>query len=251
MTRPTLDVAGVSIAFDGIQALAEVSLELAAGEILGLIGPNGAGKSTLVNVISGFVVPDAGAISVDGHAITGADPADIVKRGVARSFQGVRPYASLTVLENLEVSAVATGLGRREARARAVTLLGEFGLGRRQAAQAGSLPAGEQRRLAVLRALATQPRFALLDEPAAGLNDAESEELVAFVRRIREDFGCGVMLIEHDMRVIMPLCDRIHVLNYGRTIASAEPAAIRADPAVIAAYLGGAAPADADPLELR
>ena len=229
---------GITVQFDGLRALSDVDLVLNPREILGLIGPNGAGKTTLVNVLSGYVKPTRGRVLLEGRDVTGTTPSTRVRKGLARSFQGTRLFRALTVLENVEAGVLARGVGRSQARGRALSLLARFGLEGRVKQRAGLLPAGDQRRLGVARALAVEPRFLLLDEPAAGLNEVESGELVDTIRTIRDEFGCAILVIDHDMRVIMPLCERIQALSFGRTIAIAAPEAIRSDPAVIAAYLG-------------
>jgi branched-chain amino acid transport system ATP-binding protein len=233
-----LRTVGVTVEFEGLRALDAVDLELAHGGILGLIGPNGAGKTTLVNVMTGFQTPTRGDVRLGPVDLTRLAPHRLVREGVARSFQGGRPFSGLTVLESVEVAAVGSGKSRAEARELARSLLNRVGLVAKAGARASTLPYGDQRRIGVVRALATGPAFLLLDEPAAGLNEAEADELVAAIRRIRDDFGCGVLLIEHDMRVVMGLCERIHVLDYGRTISVGTPAEVRRDERVIEAYLG-------------
>ena len=231
--------------FGGLTALEDVDLSLAPGELLGLIGPNGAGKTTFVNVLTGFQRADAGSVRLGEQDVTGW-PADRIGRaGVARTFQAVRLFGGLSVQENVELAAVAAGWPRAEARQRAGELLAWLGLDRHAAARADSLPYGEERRIGIARALAGRLRFLLLDEPAAGLNESEADELVETIACIPERFGCGVLVIEHNMRLIMALCRRIQVLEQGRTIAIGTPAEVRADAAVRRAYLGvdaGAAP---------
>lgn len=237
-----LVVEGVSVHFDGLRALDGIDLELPQGEILGLIGPNGAGKTTLVNVVSGFQRPTDGTVRIGVTVLTRLPAHKIARTGVARSFQGGRPFPELTVGESVEAAALGAGRRRRrEARRMVGDLLRRVQLEHREHERAGSLPFGEERKLGVVRALAAQPTFLLLDEPAAGLNEREADELVLAVRAIRDDFGCGVLLIEHDMRVVMGLCERIQVLDYGKTIANGPPDRVRRDPLVIEAYLGTAA----------
>ena len=236
-----LEAQGVTVRFEGVTALEEVDLAIESGDILGLIGPNGAGKTTLLNVISGFVEEEAGKVLLDSLDITGWTAEARARAGLGRSFQAVRLFESLTVLENLETGALCRGgKRRREAAEAALALLARVDLAHVAGREARTLPAGDRRLIGVLRARGTDPDFLLLDEPAAGLNEAESDELVSAIRRIRDDFGCAVLIVDHDMRVIMPLCERIQVLNFGRTIALGDPDEIRADPAVVEAYLGTA-----------
>jgi ABC-type branched-subunit amino acid transport system ATPase component len=236
--QEALSTREISVVFGGLVAVNEVDLSLAKGEILGLIGPNGAGKTTLLNAISGFVKTSNGSVSLRGRDITNWSADRRARNGLARSFQGTRLFGNLTVLENVEAGALGGGLRRRPARARAEQLLTRTGLANYRNGQARTLSAGDQHRLGVMRALALNPAFLLLDEPAAGLNEVESDELVHTVRWIRDTFECGILIIDHDMAVIMPLCERIQVLNYGTTICIGTPDEVRADSAVIEAYLG-------------
>ncbi len=231
----------VSVRFGGLVANDDVSLAIAPGELLGLIGPNGAGKTTLVNILSGFQRPHSGAIRLAGSDMTGRKPGAFARAGIVRSFQAVRLFRGLTVAENVEVGLVGRGLGRAEARRRSLALLADFDLLHRAAQPATALSYGEERRAGLARALALEPRFLLLDEPAAGLAATEAEELKRSILSIRDRHGCGILVIEHNMALVMSLCDRIHVLSGGRTIASGRPDEIRADPAVRTAYLGSAA----------
>jgi branched-chain amino acid transport system ATP-binding protein len=228
----------IRVHFVGVKAVDGVDLQLRSGEILGLIGPNGAGKTTLVNALTGFQKPTDGRVFLDNVEITGWAPHRIGRRGLGRTFQGVRVFRELTAFENVQLGALGVGASRKEARRRATELLGRMHLGDRADRKAGTLAYGDERRIGLLRVLAMVPAFLMLDEPAAGMNEAESDDLMTAVGEIRDEFGCGVLVIEHDMRVIMGLCERIQVLDYGRTISLGTPAEIQGDPAVIAAYLG-------------
>ena len=229
---------GISLAFSGLRVLKGLELELAPGEALGLIGPNGAGKTTLVNVLSGFQSPDSGNVLLDGAAVTGWSPERLARAGLGRTFQAALPFAGLTVVESIAVGAMGVGVGRRRAVEIAADVLGRLRLGDQAQSPAGLQPPGNQRLLGIARALATGPRYLLLDEPAAGLDDEECGELVAILRGVIEDFGCGVLLIEHDMNVVMDLCSRVQVLDDGETVAVGTPQEVQADPAVVEAYLG-------------
>jgi branched-chain amino acid transport system ATP-binding protein len=230
----------VTRSFAGIHALRGVSLELHRHEVVGLIGPNGAGKTTLVNVLTGFDFPSTGTVELAGRDITSWTPHRRGRIGLARTFQHSRSFAGLSVRENVEVAALGAGAGPREARRRADELLGLLGLGTNDARPAGTLAHGDERKLGVARALATQPRFLLLDEPAAGLPEGEVPEFAAVVRSVRDDHAAGVLLIDHNMALVMQVCDRIHVLDQGRALAEGTPAEIRANLDVAAAYLGEA-----------
>jgi branched-chain amino acid transport system permease protein len=229
---------GVSLAFAGLQVLEDVDLVLEPGEALGLIGPNGAGKTTLVNVLSGFQAPDSGTVSLEGVDVTGRSPARLARAGLGRTFQAALPFPDLSGLESVAVGAMGMGIGRRRAVAVAADVLGRLDLLDQATLPAGSLPPGSQRLLGIARALAIGPRYLLLDEPAAGLNEAECEQLVAILRSVLSDFGCGILLIEHDMSIVMPLCSRVQVLDDGKTLRIGTPEEVRADPAVVQSYLG-------------
>jgi len=234
----TLRASSVSRSYAGVKALRGVTLELRRGEVVGLIGPNGAGKSTLVNVLSGFDHPDEGTVLLGERDITRWTPHRRGRSGLARTFQHSHAFRSLTVRENVEVAALGVGAGPRRAAERADSLLAALGLTDYEGAAAASLAHGDERRLGVARALATEPRFVLLDEPAAGLPEAELPEFAAAVRSVRDEHGAGVLLIDHNMALIMEICDRIHVLDQGTTLAEGAPAEIRANLDVAAAYLG-------------
>jgi branched-chain amino acid transport system ATP-binding protein len=237
----SLRAAGVSRAFAGVQALRDVTLELHRHEVVGLIGPNGAGKSTLVNVLTGFDFPDEGEVELEGRDVTRWRPHKRGRAGLSRTFQRSRSFRSLTVRENVEVAALGVGAGPREARRRAETLLDSLQLVPYADAPAGSLPHGDERRLGVARALATEPRFVLMDEPAAGLPEAEVPAFADVVRSVRDDHDAGVLLIDHNMALIMGVCDRIQVLDRGLTLAEGTPSEIRGNLDVAAAYLGESA----------
>src|SRR5262245_16169843 len=236
-----LRAAAVSRAFEGVQALRDVTLELHRREVVGLIGPNGAGKSTLVNVLTGFDFPDGGSVELEGRDVTRWRPDRRGRAGLARTFQHSRSFRSLSVRENVEVAALGVGAGPRDARRRADGLLESLQLDGYENAPAGSLPHGDERRLGVARALATEPRFLLMDEPAAGLPEAEVPAFAEVVRSVRDDHDVGVLLIDHNMALIMGVCDRIQVLDQGRTLAEGSPTEIRGNLDVAAAYLGESA----------
>ncbi len=241
----SLEARDIRVHIRGVKAVDGVDLTLSEGEIVGLIGPNGAGKTTLVNVLSGFQQATSGVVSVNGEDVTRWTPSAIAQAGVVRTFQDVRLFPSLTVFENVEVAAVAAGAPRRGARALASELLARFQLAHRRDFPAGGLTHGVERRLAIARALAARPRFLLLDEPAAGLDEGESDELVGALAAIRDAFALGLLVIEHDMRLIMQLSERIQVLDQGKTIAMGTPEQVRSDPSVLTAYLGASAGARA------
>jgi branched-chain amino acid transport system ATP-binding protein len=234
----SLRALGVSRSFEGIEALADIDLELAPGEVVGLIGPNGAGKTTLVNLLTGFDLPSRGRITLGGTDITRWPPYRRGRAGLARTFQHGRLFRDLTVRENVEVAALGTGSSAREARRRAGELLDLLGLAARADDAAGLLPHGDQRKLGVARALALRPRFVLMDEPAAGLHEAEIPAFAEVVRFVHTEFGAGVLLIDHNVALIMDVCDRVHVLDRGTTLAEGTPAEIRRNLDVATAYLG-------------
>jgi len=229
-----LVVNSVTKTFAGLTALGDVSLSLAPGEILGLMGPNGSGKSTLVNVISGVLTPDSGHVVVDGRDVTGKSSYTIARAGISRSFQTVRLFRALTVRDNI-AAVVRGGAGLDRT---VEGLMTRLRISHLADEKAGGLAYGLQRRVEIARALATDPRYLLLDEPAAGLNDVESDDLESIIRQVVDEFGCGVLIIDHDIRLITRLCHRLHVLSGGRTLAEGDPQIVRTDPEVVRAYLG-------------
>ncbi|HWE83285.1 MAG TPA: ABC transporter ATP-binding protein [Gaiellaceae bacterium] len=234
----SLRALGVSRSFQGLQALQDVDLDLGPDEVVGLIGPNGAGKTTLVNLLTGFDLPSSGRIELGDREITRWPPHRRGRAGLARTFQHGRLFRELTVRENVEVAALGVGASPGEARRRAAELLDLLGLAERAHQRAAVLPHGDERRLGVARALALRPRFVLMDEPAAGLHEGEIPAFAAVVRSVRDEFGAGVLLIDHNVALIMEVCDRVHVLDRGCTLAQGTPAEIRANPEVATAYLG-------------
>ena len=228
----------MSRSFTGVQALDGVTLALHRHEVVGLIGPNGAGKSTLVNVLTGFDAPTSGSVELGDRDVTAWSPHRRGRAGIARTFQHSRSFRGLSVRENVEVAALGAGARPGAARRRADELLGMLGLAAYEDAPAGSLAHGDERRLGVARALATEPSFVLLDEPAAGLPEAEVPEFAAVVRAVRSEHDAGVLLIDHNMALVMEVCDRLQVLDQGRTLAEGTPAEIRANLDETDAYLG-------------
>lgn len=231
----SLSAAGIGVRFGGVIALEEVSLEIVPGEIVGLIGANGAGKSTFINVLSGFQRPSTGVVRLSGRDLRGTPPHHVARAGVVRTFQAVRLFSDLTVAEN--VAAVAAV--RREPAEAAHRLLATVGLDGVAEKQASALSYSDQRKLAIARALALSPRFLLLDEPAAGMSPDEAAVLGAALRDLVAQRGIGLLLVEHNMDLVMSVCQRLVVLDVGRVVARGTPADVRADPAVRAAYLGG------------
>lgn len=251
--RAVLELRGVTRRFGGLVAVDSLDLEVPEGSVFGLIGPNGAGKTTVFNVITGASPASEGRVLFEGQDTTSMQPYAINRAGIARTFQNIRLFRGISVLENVQTAmSWRAGYGwwdglvqgiRYERRERALLeecmgLLGRSGLEKRAAEMAGSLPYGEQRRLEIVRALATHPRLLLLDEPAAGLNHTETDELMDFVRAMRRELALTVLLIEHDMRMVMGICERIAVLDHGVKISEGSAEEVRRDPAVVAAYLG-------------
>lgn len=236
----------VSVAFDGLKALSNVTLSVPRGEVTGLIGPNGAGKTTFVNVLTGFQQPDHGRVLLDGEDVGHLKPHLMRRRGIARTFQSGRLFAELSVLDNLEVTGVGLGLSRREAAEKAEAMLDWIGISSLAERTAGGLPYTDERRVAIGRALMLEPKYLLLDEPAAGMSAEEAADLVRLIRRIATDVGCGVLLIEHNIGLVLSICSHIHVLDSGEVIEDGPPSAIKASERVRHAYMGTQADAEGE-----
>lgn len=253
MSKKILETKDLSISFGGLKAVSDVNLHVDEGELLGLIGPNGAGKTTLFNMLSGVYTPTSGDIILDGERVNGISPDKLSKLGVARTFQNIRLFDNLTVLDNVKLAmnqymeyGVLTGIFRlpkfwkeeNDATEKAKEILRLFNLEKYFRAFAGSLPYGEQRKLEIARAMATRPKLLLLDEPAAGMNESETKDLMDSIALIREKTGVSILLIEHDMNLVLGISDRLVVLNYGEILAEGDPQEVIADKEVVRAYLG-------------
>jgi branched-chain amino acid transport system ATP-binding protein len=253
--QPLLRARDLSKRYAGLLALSDYSLDLPQGRIHGVIGPNGAGKTTLFNLLSGMVRPTTGSISLAGHEITELQPAQVAQAGIARTFQNIRLFADMSVIDNIRVASQRHEPGpfwaamlstpgfrarERNITARAAALLELVGLTHRAERVARSLPYGDQRRLEIARAVATEPRVLMLDEPNAGMNPTETADLLALIRRLRDERGITIVMVAHDIPLVMGLCDTIQVLNYGVLIAEGPPSVVRNDAEVVRAYLGQA-----------
>ena len=248
-----LEVTSLGISFGGLRAVDELSMKIEEGGLVGLIGPNGAGKTTVFNMLTGVYRPTDGGIRLDGQNLIGKKPHDICKMGVARTFQNIRLFSNLSVLDNVKTglhnevtytlaeSLLHLGSYRKKERqmdARAMELLDVFDLGGVADYKAANLPYGKQRKLEIARALATDPKLLLLDEPAAGMNPNETEELMETIELVRKEFGVTVLLIEHDMKLVSGICEYLYVLNFGRLLAEGTPSEVLKNPEVVTAYLG-------------
>ena len=251
--KPLLVAKDISISFGALKAVDNFNLEINSGELIGLIGPNGAGKTTVFNILTGVYNASSGEYTLDGENVIKTSTSGLVKKGLARTFQNIRLFKYLSVLDNVVAAynfrmryGILSGMLRfpnfwkeeKEAKEKAMALLKIFDLDKYANMHAGNLPYGEQRKLEIARAMATEPKILLLDEPAAGMNPKETEDLMNTIKLIRDKFGIAVLLIEHDMKLVLGICERLVVLNYGQILASGDPQEVINNPKVVEAYLG-------------
>ncbi|RRD37896.1 ABC transporter ATP-binding protein [Fusobacterium nucleatum] len=251
--KPLLVAKDISISFGALKAVDSFNLEINSGELIGLIGPNGAGKTTVFNILTGVYNASSGEYTLDGENVIKTSTSALVKKGLARTFQNIRLFKYLSVLDNVVAAynfrmkyGILSGMLRfpnfwreeKEAKEKAMALLKIFDLDKYAGMHAGNLPYGEQRKLEIARAMATEPKILLLDEPAAGMNPKETEDLMNTIKLIRDKFGIAVLLIEHDMKLVLGICERLVVLNYGQILASGDPKEVINNPEVVEAYLG-------------
>ena len=251
--KPLLVAKDISISFGALKAVDSFNLEINSGELIGLIGPNGAGKTTVFNILTGVYNASSGEYTLDGENVIKTSTSALVKKGLARTFQNIRLFKYLSVLDNVVAAynfrmkyGILSGMLRfpnfwreeKEAKEKAMALLKIFDLDKYAGMHAGNLPYGEQRKLEIARAMATEPKILLLDEPAAGMNPKETEDLMNTIKLIRDKFGIAVLLIEHDMTLVLGICERLVVLNYGQILASGDPKEVINNPQVVEAYLG-------------
>ncbi|MBR5228375.1 MAG: ABC transporter ATP-binding protein [Firmicutes bacterium] len=236
-----LEVKSICKSFGSLKAVNDVSMRIETGEILGLIGPNGSGKSTFINLITAMLKKDSGSVMLDGVDLSSMPAHKVPKNGLARTYQTVRLFKNLTCRENLIIGAIGVGISQKEANKIADELLEEMGLAEKADSFVENLTFSEQRFLEISRALACKPKFVLLDEPAAGLNEEETQHMLDLLKELPAKKHIGILIVDHDMHLIMTLCDKLHVLNYGQTIAEGKPEVVRANPEVVKAYLGSTA----------